>query len=89
MTRRPLSAQRPDLCLRLVIVEKTPAMHIEASRDGCGQRSSRSATDAPSILALLPTDPDHDIAVSWHSYNFNAQTVTRAGADQAQSPSVI
>jgi hypothetical protein len=26
----------------------------------------------PSILSNLPTDPDHDIAVSWHSYNFNA-----------------
>jgi endoglucanase len=29
-----------------------------------------SASD-PSILNYLPTDPDHDLAVSWHSYNFN------------------
>ena len=29
-----------------------------------------SATD-PSILNYLPTDPDHNLAVSWHSYNFN------------------
>jgi endoglucanase len=30
-----------------------------------------STTGDPSILANLPTDPDHDLAVSWHSYNFN------------------
>jgi len=30
------------------------------------------STSDPSILKYLPTDPDHDIAVSWHSYNFNA-----------------
>ena len=29
-----------------------------------------SATD-PSILSYLPADPDHNLAVSWHSYNFN------------------
>jgi aryl-phospho-beta-D-glucosidase BglC (GH1 family) len=29
-----------------------------------------SASD-PSILNYLPTDPDHNLAVSWHSYNFN------------------
>jgi len=29
-----------------------------------------SASD-PSILNFLPTDPDHNLAVSWHSYNFN------------------
>ena len=29
-----------------------------------------SASD-PSILNVLPTDPDHNLAVSWHSYNFN------------------
>jgi len=29
------------------------------------------STSDPSILTLLPTDPDHDLAVSWHSYNFN------------------
>ena len=29
-----------------------------------------STTD-PSILSYLPTDPDHNLAVSWHSYNFN------------------
>jgi aryl-phospho-beta-D-glucosidase BglC (GH1 family) len=29
-----------------------------------------SASD-PSILTMLPTDPDHNLAVSWHSYNFN------------------
>ncbi len=29
-----------------------------------------SATD-PSILNYLPTDPDSNLAVSWHSYNFN------------------
>jgi hypothetical protein len=26
-----------------------------------------STTD-PSILSCLPTDPDHNLAVSWHSY---------------------
>jgi len=31
-----------------------------------------NSTSDPSILAYLPTDPDNDIAVSWHSYNFNA-----------------
>jgi len=30
------------------------------------------STSDPSVLNYLPTDPDHDIAVSWHSYNFNA-----------------
>jgi endoglucanase len=29
------------------------------------------STSDPSILSFLPTDPDHDLAVSWHSYNFN------------------
>ncbi len=29
-----------------------------------------SASD-PSILNYLPTDPAHNLAVSWHSYNFN------------------
>ena len=29
------------------------------------------STSDPSILTVLPTDPDHDLAVSWHSYNFN------------------
>ena len=29
-----------------------------------------STTD-PSILSYLPADPDHNLAVSWHSYNFN------------------
>jgi hypothetical protein len=29
-----------------------------------------SAAD-PSILNYLPADPDHNLAVSWHSYNFN------------------
>ena len=29
-----------------------------------------STTD-PSILSYLPTDPDNNLAVSWHSYNFN------------------
>ena len=29
------------------------------------------STSDPSILNSLPTDPDHNLAVSWHSYNFN------------------
>ena len=29
------------------------------------------STSDPSILNFLPTDPDHNLAVSWHSYNFN------------------
>jgi aryl-phospho-beta-D-glucosidase BglC (GH1 family) len=30
-----------------------------------------STSGDPSILTNLPTDPDHNLAVSWHSYNFN------------------
>jgi hypothetical protein len=29
------------------------------------------STSDPSILNYLPTDPDNNLAVSWHSYNFN------------------
>jgi endoglucanase len=30
------------------------------------------SNDLGQILSFLPTDPDHNLAVSWHSYNFNA-----------------
>jgi len=30
------------------------------------------ANDLTQWLAYEPTDPDHDLAASWHSYNFNA-----------------
>jgi len=42
-----------------------------------------STTD-PSILNYLPTDPDHDIAVSWHSYNFNACNTQSCWTSQVQ-----
>jgi endoglucanase len=29
------------------------------------------SNDLGQILSFLPTDPSHDLAVSWHSYNFN------------------
>jgi len=42
------------------------------------------STSDPSILAFLPTDPDHDIAVSWHSYNFNACSTQSCWTSQVQ-----
>jgi len=41
-------------------------------------------TSDPSILSNLPTDPDHDIAVSWHSYNFNACSNQSCWTSQVQ-----
>jgi len=32
------------------------------------------SNDLSQELANMPTDPDHDLAVSWHSYNFNTCT---------------
>jgi endoglucanase len=42
------------------------------------------STSDPSILTNLPTDPDHDIAVSWHSYNFNACNTQPCWTSQVQ-----
>jgi hypothetical protein len=42
------------------------------------------STSDPSILSYLPTDPDHDIAVSWHSYNFNACNTQACWTSQVQ-----
>ena len=42
------------------------------------------STSDPSILTYLPTDPDHDIAVSWHSYNFNACSTQSCWTSQVQ-----
>jgi endoglucanase len=42
------------------------------------------STSDPSILNYLPADPDHDIAVSWHSYNFNACSNQSCWTSQVQ-----
>jgi endoglucanase len=43
-----------------------------------------ASTSDPSILNYLPTDPDNDIAVSWHSYNFNACSNQSCWTSQVQ-----
>ena len=35
------------------------------------------ANDLDGWLAHEPTDPDHNLAASWHSYNFNACSTSR------------
>jgi len=42
------------------------------------------STSDPSILNYLPTDPDNDIAVSWHSYNFNACSTQSCWTSEVQ-----
>jgi hypothetical protein len=42
------------------------------------------STSDPSILTYVPTDPDNDIAVSWHSYNFNTCSSQSCWTSQVQ-----